>query len=266
MSISQKAILIVDDNATLRMTLSLIFREEGYQVRVAADGFSALAEMRQEALDVLLSDLNMPGMSGFELLSVVRRRFPSTRVIAMSGAFSGDEVPQGIAADAFYSKGSGNPASLLQLVHGLMESKRPPLRQSTVPIWISKTPIDLHGNAHVVIACPECLRAFPKVLGDNSFSTHEMHCLHCSSTIRFGFVQPELETDMTGIAVAGDGADCSDHGAMMLADNITEPVAPVEIVPAGNVQAVTPMGRSRPGQPPYCGPRHTGGGYPAGFP
>jgi CheY-like chemotaxis protein len=205
MSVSHKTILIVDDNATLRMTLSLILRQEGYRVRVAADGFSALPEMRQGTPDVLLSDLNMPGMSGFELLSVVRRRFSGIRVIAMSGAFSGDEVPTGVAADAFHSKGRSSMARLLQLVHGLMESKRPLSRQFPVPIWIAKTPVDVCGDAHIVIACPECLRAFPKVLGSNSFSTHETRCLHCSSTIRFGLVHPEQETDMTGIAAAGTG-------------------------------------------------------------
>lgn len=67
----------------------------------------ALVEIRKEIPDILLSDLNMPGMSGFELLSVVRSSFPSIRAIAMRGAFSGVEVPIGIAADAFYKKGNG---------------------------------------------------------------------------------------------------------------------------------------------------------------
>ena len=68
---------------------------------------------------IILSDLNMPRMSGFEFLSLVRRRFPairySIRVIAMSGAFSGDDIPPGIAADAFYEKGP-NLSPLLQIV------------------------------------------------------------------------------------------------------------------------------------------------------
>jgi CheY-like chemotaxis protein len=77
----------------IRACLSEIFIESGYAVRIASDGFSALAEIREEIPDLILSDLNMPGMSGFELLSVVRRRFPSIRVIAMSSAFSGVDLP-----------------------------------------------------------------------------------------------------------------------------------------------------------------------------
>lgn len=49
----------------------------------------------------------MPGMSGFELLSVVHRVHPAIHFIATSGAFSGKSVPHGIAADAFYEKASG---------------------------------------------------------------------------------------------------------------------------------------------------------------
>jgi CheY-like chemotaxis protein len=100
-------LLIVDDEPSIRMTLTFLFEEIGYRVRTAEDGRSALIRIGEEIPEILLSDLHMPGMSGFELLAEVRSRFPDLRTIAMSGAFSGDEVPCGVAADAFYQKGSG---------------------------------------------------------------------------------------------------------------------------------------------------------------
>src|ERR1700710_2895228 len=99
-------ILVADDNPVLISVLSEIFKESGYTVRTALDGFAALTLLRERVPDILISDLNMPRMSGFELLSIVRRRFPSVAVIAMSGSFSGLAVPLGVAADAFYAKGS----------------------------------------------------------------------------------------------------------------------------------------------------------------
>ncbi len=109
----KRKILVVDDEPSTRMLISQIFMQLGHEVRAADDGFAALAEIRQDCPDMILSDLNMPGMSGFELLSVVRRRFPVIRVIAMSGAFSGDAVQPGVAADAFYEKAT--------TLHGLLQ-------------------------------------------------------------------------------------------------------------------------------------------------
>jgi len=105
----------------------------------------------------------MPGMSGFELLSVVRRRFPAIQVIAMSGAFSGDGVPPGVAADAFYEKGTG-VGSLLQIIKTMTEMKRPPSFQrpnTLAPIWIPRNGHDPSGEEYVMIACPECMRSSP---------------------------------------------------------------------------------------------------------
>src|ERR1039458_3032665 len=81
-------LLIVDDEPSIRMLMTHLFTELGYSVRLAEDGFSALRQIRREQPEIILSDLNMPGMSGFELLSVVRRQFPAIHMIAMSGASS----------------------------------------------------------------------------------------------------------------------------------------------------------------------------------
>src|ERR1700689_988290 len=91
-------LLVVEDDVSLRMSLAELFTEFGHCVRSAAAGFSALVEIENEIPDILLSGLPMPGIAGFQLLSVVRCQFPTIRVIAMSSAFSGEGVPPGLPA------------------------------------------------------------------------------------------------------------------------------------------------------------------------
>jgi|ERR1035441_831091 CheY-like chemotaxis protein len=117
---SRAKLLIIDDEVSIRTSLSQIFSELGYCVRYAADGLSALSDIRLEIPDLILSDLNLPCMSGFEFLSVVRDQLPTVRVIAMSGAFSGTCVPPGVAADAFFEMGSG-PALLIKTVNTMTQ-------------------------------------------------------------------------------------------------------------------------------------------------
>jgi CheY-like chemotaxis protein len=118
-----KSVLVVDDKDCIRTSVSLVLESLGYSVRSADDGHSALREIRRQNPDILLSDLAMPGMSGFELLMNVRRLFPAIQVIATSGSFSGRDVPDGVLADAFYPKGSGVSA-LLQILRSLPQMHR----------------------------------------------------------------------------------------------------------------------------------------------
>jgi CheY-like chemotaxis protein len=116
------AILVVDDDSTMRCSLAAALFDAGYSVRLSVDGTTALAELNDFTPDVLLSDLNMPIMGGRELLSIVRRRFPAIRTVAMSGAYSSDEVPEGITADAFYAKGAHPPSRLFDILSDLTSS------------------------------------------------------------------------------------------------------------------------------------------------
>jgi|SRR5437899_13036798 len=95
-------ILLVDDDEAVRDSIGSFLKAAGYEVSLAKDGFDALLQLRSAFPTVIISDLNMPQMSGFEFLSIVRRRFPHMSVIAMSGAYQvGDAVPGGVIADAF---------------------------------------------------------------------------------------------------------------------------------------------------------------------
>ena len=198
-------LLIADDEPTIRLAMSHVLTEIGYQVRSAQDGFSALAEMRRETPDILLSDLNMPGMSGFELLSVVRRRFPAVQTIAMSGAFHGDEVPSGVAADAFYQKGS-SVGSLLRIMESLPVAERPLIHQplsALAPVWIQRSGNNASGELYCTIACPECLRAFSQALGDSGSQMWKTDCVYCGCSIPCAIVQQADLARVQGVAHSG---------------------------------------------------------------
>ncbi|MFY9744877.1 MAG: response regulator [Acidobacteriaceae bacterium] len=184
------SLLVVDDEPTIRKTLFALLSALGYAVRSAPNGFSALDALRDEIPDLLLCDLYMPGMSGFELLSIVRRRFPSVRVIAMSAAFSGMAVPPGVAADAFYEKGK-RPSLLLRIVQTMMRPPRslvvhPP--RSNAPIWIPTNGHNTSGEPYVLISCPECLRAFPQIPDKSAATLFDTKCAWCSSPIHYAIV------------------------------------------------------------------------------
>ena len=175
-------ILIVDDKPSVRSVMSAVLGEIGYRVRIAKDGLSALREIRQEIPDILLSDLHMPGMSGFELLAVVRRRFPSILVIAMSGAFAGDEVPSGIPADGFFQKGCSTGA-LLRILTVPPEMKRhdPWHSGAASPGSIQRIPSVPSADGSTTIVCPDCRRTATQIL----HGVGSLVCDHCGNSIEY---------------------------------------------------------------------------------
>lgn len=191
MSTDKTTLLLVEDDASLLRLLSVILTHEGYDVRTAQDGFSALGEIRAEVPDILVSDLYMPGMSGFELLSVVRRRFPMIRVIAMSSAYSGPEVPAGIAADGFYEKATDLHA-LLGMVREIAcrpDGASAISRSSDIPLWLAWR-ADGSSGQQVVINCPECMRSFTQMHAESAQILCEAKCVYCGTLIPFAIVGP----------------------------------------------------------------------------
>ncbi len=160
-------------------------------MQTAEDGFDALRAIRAELPDIVISDLNMPRMSGFEFLSILRRRFPQIRVVAMSGAYTGKLIPQAIAADAFYEKAS-NAGALFQMVAAVGKAEREAIAQTPelAPMWVPSNGHNLSGLPYVSIACPECMRTFAQTLSEGDFLVKEAHCQHCQTPIYFAVVHP----------------------------------------------------------------------------
>ena len=78
------SILAVDDETMLRDLLVKILAKEGYLVETAADGEEALEKLEKNSYHLLISDIKMPHVNGFELLRIVREKYPDMGVIIMT--------------------------------------------------------------------------------------------------------------------------------------------------------------------------------------
>lgn len=103
-----KSILLVEDEDSIALALEFMLSEEGYQVRRVASGTDALQAVQQEAPDLVLLDISLPGCSGFEVCQGIRlnERFKDVRILMMTAKASGMIRRKGLAlgADDFVAK------------------------------------------------------------------------------------------------------------------------------------------------------------------
>jgi DNA-binding NtrC family response regulator len=81
---SAPSILVVDDDDANRVTLERILQREGYRVVHAIGGREAMDRLREDRVDLVLTDLKMPGMSGIDLLKAARKVDPDVEVVVMT--------------------------------------------------------------------------------------------------------------------------------------------------------------------------------------
>ena len=105
----------------------------------------------------------------------------------MSGAFSGDQVPCGVTADAFYRKGLSSTRCGLLSLSSLSNRQH---RETSEPIWIQRNGHDTTGAEFVTIACPDCFRTFPQVISGAASIIFETSCIFCQSSFHYGIVEP----------------------------------------------------------------------------
>ena len=164
--LNRHRILLVDNEPMLRDTWTMVLSELGYDVATATDAFDALAQLRSDIPDLIISDLNMPRMSGFEFLKVMCVRFPKMPLVGLSGVYDSNDLSPGrLMVDAIYPKGRCNPATLGQIVADLL--RETPARENShasqpPPVQM---PVFRNGPGRRVpcieLTCTECLRHFP---------------------------------------------------------------------------------------------------------
>jgi len=88
--LSQKRILLVDDEENARIGLSRLLSNEGFLVDSVSNGFEALSYLRQQEVNLIISDINMPEMNGISFLKELNKSFPKSNVIMIT-AYGGVE-------------------------------------------------------------------------------------------------------------------------------------------------------------------------------
>ncbi len=122
----RRRLLLVEDDPTLRQALTFNLSREGYDVSTATDGERALDAARSDRLDLILLDVMLPGLSGVEVLRVLRREGVTTPVIILSA--KGDEIDRvvglKVGADDYIAKPFSRPELLARIEAVLRRQRR----------------------------------------------------------------------------------------------------------------------------------------------
>jgi two-component system, OmpR family, alkaline phosphatase synthesis response regulator PhoP len=149
----RRRILVVEDDRTLRQTLSFNLTREGYEVTTAADGETALEAARNQPIDLILLDVMLPGMSGVEVLRVLRRDGVGTPVIMVSA--KGDEIDRvvglQVGADDYVTKPFSRPELLARIEAVLRRRRTEPIgEERSERIQLGQIAVDV-GRRRVTI-------------------------------------------------------------------------------------------------------------------
>ncbi|HID40151.1 MAG TPA: response regulator [Calditrichaeota bacterium] len=99
-----KRLLIVDDEETLTYSLyqSFILSPNDYEVVTANSGEEAIEKMRENPFDLIITDIFMPGIDGYEVLDWVKKEYPQTEVVMMTAYGSSEHKDRALGSGASY--------------------------------------------------------------------------------------------------------------------------------------------------------------------
>jgi two-component system, chemotaxis family, sensor kinase CheA len=121
---SAKRILVVEDSITSRMLLKGILESAGYEVQVAVDGMEAFSRLRETECDLVVSDVEMPRLNGFDLTARIRadKRLAELPVVLVTALESRAQRERGleVGANAYIVKSSFDQSNLLEVVRRLL--------------------------------------------------------------------------------------------------------------------------------------------------
>lgn len=143
---SQNHILIVDDDNSLRWSLSLVLQKENYHVDTAASAVSALDALKGSEYDLMFLDLNMPEISGIDLLGEVHKHYPHMPVLILTAHAALESAIQAVRLGARdYLIKPVEPALILARVAEILAEREQPDRKKEIVGQIQELLAELQG-------------------------------------------------------------------------------------------------------------------------
>jgi DNA-binding response OmpR family regulator len=139
-------ILVVDDEANIRLTLSALLTRAGYSVTEAATGEEAVELLKQRPFDLMLVDLKMPGIDGMQVVAAARDLKLDSAIIVLTGHGTLETAVEGLHHGIFdYLLKTTDPAQVVEQVKAALEDRTQKIRQRELLDVVGEAVKELRG-------------------------------------------------------------------------------------------------------------------------
>src|SRR6266581_1906772 len=99
--VEQPSILLIEDEPRLRKNLQLLLQREGYRITTASNGAEGIQKVAEEPYDLVIIDIIMPEMDGFQVMEYLQAHCPDTVVVAITGDISTESAIEALRRGAY---------------------------------------------------------------------------------------------------------------------------------------------------------------------
>jgi len=207
----QETILIIDDELSIRESLSCFFNDEGYRVFTAENGEIGIELFFREKVDIVLTDLKMPRKDGIEVMNTIREHSPDTPMVVVSGAGKKEDIIKALRMGAkdYITK----PIEDLEMIHHVIrkalenkflieENKRyrkqlekSEARYRTITEQIAEGVFTVDSQENITFTN----QAFSKMLGYSSKALGSMNLKELSPKDSFNIIEQQTKSRKKGV-------------------------------------------------------------------